>query len=66
MGFSDQDIDRLADDFIAEDRGEATRAFIGWAHHVRRAVAQAAHGAVDPARLHKGPAAVAPFVAASS
>jgi hypothetical protein len=25
VGFSDQDIDRLADDFIAEDRGEATR-----------------------------------------
>jgi hypothetical protein len=30
VGLSDQDIDRLADDFIAEDRGEATRAFIGW------------------------------------
>jgi hypothetical protein len=45
-GFSDQDIDRLADDFIAEDRGEATGAFIGWAHRVRWA-AQAAHGALD-------------------
>jgi hypothetical protein len=30
-GFSDEDIDRLADDFIAEDRGEETGAFIGWA-----------------------------------
>jgi hypothetical protein len=48
-GFSDQDIDRLADDFIAEDRGEQTGAFIDWAHHVRRG-AKAAHGAVD-ARL---------------
>jgi hypothetical protein len=41
--FSDEDIDRLADDFIAEDRGEQTGAFIDWAHHVRRA-AQAARG----------------------
>ena len=36
-GFSDQDIDRLADDFIAEDRGEETAAFIDWAHRVQRA-----------------------------
>jgi hypothetical protein len=36
--FSDGDIDRLADDFIAEDRGEETGAFIDWAHRVRRAV----------------------------
>ena len=35
--FSDGDIDRLADDFIAEDRGEETAAFIDWAHRVRRA-----------------------------
>ena len=36
-GFSDGDIDRLADDFIAEDRGEETAAFIDWAHRVQRA-----------------------------
>jgi hypothetical protein len=35
--FSDGDIDRLADDFIAEDRGEETGAFIDWAHRIRRA-----------------------------
>jgi hypothetical protein len=27
-GLSDEDIDRLADDFIAEDRGEATGGFV--------------------------------------
>jgi hypothetical protein len=36
-GFSDEDIDRLADDFIAEDRGQETHAFIDWARHVKRA-----------------------------
>jgi hypothetical protein len=36
-GFSDQDIDRLADDFIAQDRGQETEAFIDWARHVMRA-----------------------------
>jgi len=45
--FSDEDIDRLADDFIAEDRGEDTGAFIAWAHRVRRA-AQAARGPSTP------------------
>jgi hypothetical protein len=30
-GLADEDIDRLADDFIAEDRGEATERFIDWA-----------------------------------
>jgi hypothetical protein len=44
--FSDEEIDRLADDFIAEDRGEETGAFIDWAHRVRRA-------AQDP-RLPRG------------
>ncbi len=34
-GFSDQEIDRLADDFIAEDRGEMTEEFINWARRVR-------------------------------
>jgi hypothetical protein len=48
--FSDGDIDRLADDFIAEDRGEETGAFIDWAHRVRRA-AQAARGRSTPAEL---------------
>jgi hypothetical protein len=47
-GFSDEDIDRLADDFIAEDRGEETGGFIAWAHRVRRA-AQAARGSASPA-----------------
>jgi hypothetical protein len=46
-GFSDEDIDRLADDFIAEDRGEETEAFIDWAHRVRRATVHAAQGARD-------------------
>ena len=36
-GLSDEDIDRLADDFIAEDRGEATERFIDWARQVHRA-----------------------------
>jgi hypothetical protein len=36
-GLSVEDIDRLADDFIAEDRGEATERFIDWASRVRRA-----------------------------
>jgi hypothetical protein len=52
--FSDEDIDRLADDFIAEDRGNETGALIDWAHHVRRNAAQAAHGAVDPRLLAPG------------
>ena len=34
-GLSTEDIDRLADDFIAEDRGEATEPFIDWAIRVR-------------------------------
>jgi hypothetical protein len=46
-GLSDEDIDLLADDFIAEDRGEETEAFIGWAQRVRRA-ADAAGASVDP------------------
>ena len=33
---SDEDIDRLADDFIAEDRVETTECFIDWARRVRR------------------------------
>jgi hypothetical protein len=45
--FSDGDIDRLADDFIAEDRGEGTRAFIGWAHRVRWAAAQHGHDGAE-------------------
>jgi hypothetical protein len=36
-GVPDGDIDLLADDFIAEDRGEDTEAFIRWAQYVRRA-----------------------------
>ena len=36
-GLSDTDIDRLADDFIAEDRGEATEPFIDWAIRIHRA-----------------------------
>jgi hypothetical protein len=36
-GLADADIDRLADDFIAEDRGEATEPFIDWATRVRQA-----------------------------
>jgi hypothetical protein len=45
--FSDGDIDRLADDFIAEDRGEDTEAFIDWAHRIRRAAASGTRS-VDP------------------
>jgi hypothetical protein len=44
-GLSDEDIDRLADDFIAEDRGEATEHFISWAIRVRRAATRRAAGA---------------------
>jgi hypothetical protein len=44
-GLSDEDIDRLADDFIAEDRGEATEQFISWAIRLRRAAAHRAAGA---------------------
>jgi hypothetical protein len=44
-GLSVEDIDRLADDFIAEDRGEATEHFIDWAIGVRRAAARRAAGA---------------------
>jgi hypothetical protein len=44
VGLSDEDIDRLADDFIAEDRGEATEHFIDWAIRVRRAAARHATG----------------------
>jgi hypothetical protein len=43
-GLSDRDIDRLADDFIAEDRGEATERLIDWASRVRRAAARLATG----------------------
>jgi hypothetical protein len=43
-GLSDEDIDRLADDFIAEGRGEATERFIDWAIRVRRAAGP--HGLV--------------------
>jgi hypothetical protein len=39
-GLSNRDIDRLADDFIAEDRGEAIEPFIDWATKVRHAVAR--------------------------
>ena len=38
-GLSDADVDRLADDFIAEGRGEATEPFIDWAIRVHRAAA---------------------------
>jgi hypothetical protein len=34
------DVDRLADDFIAEDRGEGTECFSDWAIRVRRAAAR--------------------------
>jgi hypothetical protein len=40
LGLLDQDIDRLADDFIAEDRGEMTERFIDWAIQVRHATAR--------------------------
>jgi hypothetical protein len=43
-GLSGEDIDRLADDFIAEDRGEATERFIDWAIRVRRTAARHADG----------------------
>jgi hypothetical protein len=46
-GFSDEDIDRLADDFIAEDRGQDTERFIDWARHVQRAAARAARGSAE-------------------
>jgi hypothetical protein len=39
-GLSNRDVDRLADDFIAEDRGEGTECFIDWAIRVRRATAR--------------------------
>lgn len=39
-GLSDGEIDRLADDFIAEDRGEVTERFIDLAIRVRRATAR--------------------------
>jgi hypothetical protein len=41
-GLSDEDIERLADDFIAEDRGEATERFIDWAELVHHAAARRA------------------------
>jgi hypothetical protein len=41
-GLPDRDIDRLADDFIAEDRGEATERFIDWASRLRRAADRSA------------------------
>jgi hypothetical protein len=43
-GLSGEDIDRLADDLIAEDRGEATERFIDWAIRLRRAAGP--HGLV--------------------
>jgi hypothetical protein len=49
-GFSDEDVDRLADDFIAEDRGEETGAFITWAHRVRRPAAQPGHDGAEHRR----------------
>jgi hypothetical protein len=30
-GFTDERIRQLADQFVAEDRGQDTRAFVGWA-----------------------------------
>jgi hypothetical protein len=38
-GLADEDVDRLADDFVAEDRGEATERFIDWAIRVHHAAA---------------------------
>jgi hypothetical protein len=35
---------RLADNFIAEDRGQDTERFIDWARHVQRAAVRAARG----------------------
>ena len=49
-GLSDAAIDRLADDFIAEDRGEATDRFIDWAIRVHRTAARRAAGAAPGAR----------------
>ena len=49
-GLSDAAIDRLADDFIAEDRGEATDRFIDWAIQVHRAAARRAAGAAPGTR----------------
>jgi hypothetical protein len=46
-GFSDQDIDRLADDFIAEDRGQDTEEFIDWARRIQRAADPAAPDSVS-------------------
>jgi hypothetical protein len=43
-------IDRLADDFVAEDRGEATDHFIDWAIQVHRAAARRAAGAAPGTR----------------
>jgi hypothetical protein len=40
----------LADDFIAEDRGEATDRLIDWAIRVHRAAARRAAGAAADAR----------------
>src|SRR5919106_337164 len=45
VGLTDEDIDRLADDFIAEDRGEATEGFIDWAIRLHHAAAIRAAGA---------------------
>jgi hypothetical protein len=44
-GLADEDIDRLADDFIAEDRGEATEQFMSWAIRIGRAAARPVAGA---------------------
>jgi hypothetical protein len=44
-GLSDEDIDGLADDFVAEDRGEATERFIDWTRQVHRAATHHATGA---------------------
>jgi hypothetical protein len=49
-GLSDAAIDRLTDDFNAEDRGEATDRFIDWAIRVDRAAARRAAGAAPGAR----------------
>jgi hypothetical protein len=49
-GLSDEDIDRLADDFIADDRGEATERSIDWATRVRRTAALHAAGVDAPRR----------------
>jgi hypothetical protein len=49
-GFSNEDIDRLAEDFIAEDRGEDTERFIDWTQRVRRAADHPVRGSIDPHR----------------